>query len=224
MYLSKISLIPEKLNHKQSQILNKADGYGIHQWIWELFSNSQDQKRNFIYRREEGKCFPFFYSVSEIPPKNDLVEWNIQIKEYNPVINHGDRFRFSLRVNPVICHKVDNKSRRDDVVMNLKFQKYKTLPASERPLQSHIEREAGMEWLQRQAKDRGFDFHDEQISVEGYQQHIFYKKQKKINVSTLDFNGILKVTDPTKFKPVLFNGLGHAKAFGCGLMLVRRCK
>ncbi|WP_083803977.1 type I-E CRISPR-associated protein Cas6/Cse3/CasE [Desulfonatronospira thiodismutans] len=34
---------------------------------------------------------------------------------------------------------------------------------------------------------------------------------------------MLEVTEPDSFKETLFNGLGRSRAFGCGLMLVRRC-
>jgi len=40
--------------------------------------------------------------------------------------------------------------------------------------------------------------------------------------STVDFQGILTVTDPELFRKALYEGLGKSKAFGCGLMLVRR--
>lgn len=43
-----------------------------------------------------------------------------------------------------------------------------------------------------------------------------------ISLSTLDFEGELSVTDPGIFLSALFKGIGPAKAFGCGLMLVRR--
>ncbi|MEA2080768.1 MAG: type I-E CRISPR-associated protein Cas6/Cse3/CasE [Pseudomonadota bacterium] len=44
---------------------------------------------------------------------------------------------------------------------------------------------------------------------------------KEINFSTLDYSGLLTVTDPELFKAALFQGIGPAKAFGCGLLLVR---
>ena len=34
--------------------------------------------------------------------------------------------------------------------------------------------------------------------------------------------GKLKIVDPDRFKQALLQGIGSAKAFGCGLMLVRR--
>ena len=45
---------------------------------------------------------------------------------------------------------------------------------------------------------------------------------KGIRYSTVDFQGLLQITDPQRFKAMLFKGLGPSKAFGCGLMLVRR--
>ncbi|MBU4427334.1 MAG: type I-E CRISPR-associated protein Cas6/Cse3/CasE, partial [Proteobacteria bacterium] len=39
---------------------------------------------------------------------------------------------------------------------------------------------------------------------------------------TLDFEGKLKIVDADRFKKSLFNGIGSAKAFGCGMMMVKR--
>ncbi|MBE9580954.1 MAG: type I-E CRISPR-associated protein Cas6/Cse3/CasE [Proteobacteria bacterium] len=47
-------------------------------------------------------------------------------------------------------------------------------------------------------------------------------KEKKSGFSSVDFLGDLEITDVKKFTKALFGGLGRAKAFGCGLMLVRR--
>jgi CRISPR system Cascade subunit CasE len=38
----------------------------------------------------------------------------------------------------------------------------------------------------------------------------------------VDFEGTIEITDPGIFVEALFTGIGPAKAFGCGLMLVRR--
>jgi CRISPR system Cascade subunit CasE len=48
------------------------------------------------------------------------------------------------------------------------------------------------------------------------------KRDHLIRFSAVDFSGELLVTDPKLFQQALFDGLGHAKAFGCGLLLVRR--
>ena len=38
----------------------------------------------------------------------------------------------------------------------------------------------------------------------------------------LDFEGRLKIVDTDRLQKALFEGIDSAKAFGCGLMLVRR--
>ena len=43
-----------------------------------------------------------------------------------------------------------------------------------------------------------------------------------MNWSALDFSGELTVIDPAAFIVALSKGIGPAKAFGCGLLLVRR--
>jgi CRISPR system Cascade subunit CasE len=42
-----------------------------------------------------------------------------------------------------------------------------------------------------------------------------------VRLSTLDFDGLLTVADPGRFGELLFSGLGPAKGFGCGLMLIK---
>jgi CRISPR system Cascade subunit CasE len=48
------------------------------------------------------------------------------------------------------------------------------------------------------------------------------KKGEKSGFSSVDFAGELEITDPEKFRQTLFNGLGRAKAFGCGMLMVRK--
>ena len=43
----------------------------------------------------------------------------------------------------------------------------------------------------------------------------------KLQFTTVDFGGQLTVTDGRAFATALVGGIGHAKAFGCGLLLVR---
>jgi CRISPR system Cascade subunit CasE len=82
-------------------------------------------------------------------------------------------------------------------------------------------RAAGLKWLEERAER--FGFHVEGLNIDGYRQHKLYKRRSKtpITFSTLDFDGILTVTDSGLLTQTLFNGLGPAKGFGCGLLLVK---
>ncbi|MBE0596082.1 MAG: type I-E CRISPR-associated protein Cas6/Cse3/CasE [Desulfuromonadales bacterium] len=83
-------------------------------------------------------------------------------------------------------------------------------------------------WLTEKGTRNGFALvRDEQkdrlkFQAEGYQWHALPKKGKTAGFSSVDFEGELEVVDPDQLSEALFCGLGSAKGFGCGLMLVRR--
>ena len=60
------------------------------------------------------------------------------------------------------------------------------------------------------------------LQAEGYQWHTLPNKGKEAGFSSIDFEGVIEVTDLVLFAKVLFDGIGPAKGFGCGLMMVRR--
>ena len=45
--------------------------------------------------------------------------------------------------------------------------------------------------------------------------------RKPITFSEIDYEGVLTVADPAKLTAALFTGVGKARSYGCGLMLVR---
>jgi CRISPR system Cascade subunit CasE len=80
-------------------------------------------------------------------------------------------------------------------------------------------------WLNQQAGKHGFAVNRKEVFVENHQFHDVEKKDDPSarHFTSFDIQGQLQVMQPDIFiKNVLFSGLGRAKAFGCGLMLVRR--
>lgn len=51
---------------------------------------------------------------------------------------------------------------------------------------------------------------------------MYGKNGDRITFSIMDFSGVLEICDPEKFLRKLLIGFGKEKAFGCGLMLIRR--
>ncbi len=39
-----------------------------------------------------------------------------------------------------------------------------------------------------------------------------------VTLTTVTYDGILQITDADAFRRALTNGIGHAKAYGCGLL------
>jgi CRISPR system Cascade subunit CasE len=117
---------------------------------------------------------------------------------------------------------------RHDVVMQEKTRllqerglaRWADWTANDRPALPDLIQRTGTAWLQARCQRLGFNLHDEAaLRVEGYEQH--RGKGGALRVSTLDFSGRLRVVNPAAMQQALFSGIGHAKAFGCGLLLVR---
>jgi CRISPR system Cascade subunit CasE len=92
----------------------------------------------------------------------------------------------------------------------------------DRPGPSQIHHEAAQEWLDKKGAQNGFKM--DHFFVENHQYHKVNKPGDK-NIrqfNSLDFHGQLIVTDTQKFLPFLFQGVGRSKAYGCGLLLIRR--
>jgi len=68
----------------------------------------------------------------------------------------------------------------------------------------------------------GFELCEGTIIGEAYRQwRIGGKGGNRISFSSIDCSGRLVVTDTDQFESALMSGIGPAKAFGCGLLLIR---
>lgn len=221
MYLSRISLRDDAQCSPDFWQLNQKP-YALHQSLWELFSDHADRKRDFLYRVEQRQSQPLIYTVSVREPyrKHDL--WYAESKDYKPKISEGMHLAFMLRANPIRTKRDDeNKQHRHDVVMEAKTR---LRERGESKSLSVLIQEEGSNWLSSRAERCGFKINQDRVRVDGYQQHRFFKGKgnKEVILSTLEFNGQLAVIDAELFLETLYKGIGPAKGFGCGLMLVRR--
>ena len=314
MYFSRVRIRPEifKSTHLSKVLSDSA--YNIHRLLWDLFSG--EKQRKFLYREEIAReqlgtqagirGEPIYYVVSSNRPFSENPFFQVEVKEYQPKLQKGDRLSFELRANPVVTGKIDrenperylkersrrqvaNKNKltkkrvRHDVVMDAqrtfltslcaelnlqsrlssdpKKQEYKKvlltnggLALDERltallkddfryserlrqSMQLHSKLEWSIKaivddalekWMIRQGERHGFslakdDNNQYKLQNSAYRWHsIKADKGIKSGFSSVDFLGDLEITDVAKFTKALFGGVGRAKAFGCGLMLVRR--
>lgn len=211
--------------------LSGTDGYQIHKLIWKIFSDGPARKRDFLYRYESARGWPTFYTVSERKPVDPNNVWDIRTKRYEPRILKGAKLSFMVRVNPVRSKRDDHGCQhRHDVIMEAKKRiGFKELPQDKRPHVATLVHESGMSWLKAREGEYGFCVKDDKenpsVRADGYYQHKLYKGKGAFPIafSTLDFTGVLTVADKDVFvEKCLFGGIGPAKGFGCGLMLVKR--
>jgi len=211
MYFSR-AVINTSAGHSMLSRLIR-DGYALHKLVWQLFPETQ--KRDFLYRRVEEASVPTVYVLSQhIPVAADSL-WLLETKEYRPKFKVGSQFMFSLRANPVVSRKSEKGGRgiRHDVVMDAKRHNSDTDSRE-------LEQTAGRAWLEPRSERNGFKI--DTLSVDGYRQHRLRKSSKaEVKFSTLDFSGVLQITDCDNFYKVLQLGLGSAKGFGCGMMMIK---
>lgn len=177
--------------------------------------------RDFLYRIDGTGSGVLLYVVSEREPEREHDHWRLESKPYDPKLEAGDRLAFKVRVNPTIRSKTDGK--RHDIVMH---ERKTALAAGKHradlPAWAETAQEVVPQWLAKRGAKAGFRL--ESALVESYDRLRFRKARssRRVTLGTADTSGTLVVTDPARLRQTLFHGLGAAKGFGCGLMLVRR--
>jgi CRISPR system Cascade subunit CasE len=174
-----------------------------HRLIWSMFPREL-QDRPFLYRDTGDGQFVVLSSIE--PTGSGLFE--IESRPFAPALEIGDRLQFSLRANPVVTKGRD----RHDVIMHA----IHGIAARERYLhRDEAVQTAGSAWLRRQGELAGFEVID--VTIDGYRQ-----ERGRPVYAQAEFTGVLEVTDPAAFVQRLAVGFGRARAFGLGLMLVKR--
>lgn len=246
MFLSRVEVSPTAVE-RESFWREVSRPYGAHKTLWALFGRSADQKRDFLFRAEEARGAPSFLVLSaQRPEVAGDSPWRVDSKPFDPVLRAGQRLGFRLRASPVVRRgeavegKANRRVHRHDVVMDL--AKRLEARGEHVPDAATLTRDAGLDWLTKQAGRAGFRLvrADKEtigddglleeageaqaaVRVEGYRQHrISRRGESPIRFSTLDFEGVLEVTEPVAFLTNVAAGFGPQKAFGCGLMLLRR--
>jgi CRISPR-associated protein Cas6/Cse3/CasE subtype I-E len=126
------------------------------------------------------------------------------------LFKQGQLLRFRLTANPTKVLTEQNEEKRKIRVPLIK-------PAQQE------------DWLKR--KLDGFAV-IETVMPRNEAPLYFNQKCRGGKIVPVNFEGILRVVNPEKFKEQIYEeynekgeyiaGIGHAKAFGCGLMLVRK--
>ena len=240
MYLSRITLHTGQLSPAQLLHLVDRGEYVMHQWLWDLFPGGKE--RQFLYRREElqGAFRPirtylrgnvvydngdfvgtpglgeyvkrFFVLSQERPAESDT--FTIVCRSFAPELRTGQQLCFNLRANPTIC----KAGKRHDLLMEAKRQVRGQAEGSDVWLH---QQQAALDWLAAQGERSGFTLLD--TSVDAYRQQQLRRENSRqlIQFSSVDYTGMLTVTDPGLFLQRLSQGYGKSRAFGCGLMLIK---
>lgn len=218
MFLSRIR--PASGAEQLRRLAQLAGGgqYRIHKALWNLFETDPDASRDFLYRQEGHTDELAFLVLSRRQPGNDDGLWQVETKAYAPRLKTGQNLQFLIRINPVVKRRDGaGRQQRHDLVMDLK----KNEPDSADTQAERVQL-AARQWLTNRQSQYGFELIEETVMGEAYRQWRFGGKGgNRISFSSIDCSGQLTVADTARFKSALMNGVGPAKAFGCGLLLIR---
>lgn len=91
----------------------------------------------------------------------------------------------------------------------------------------HVTADQQLQWLLDRCGSHGFEIPTNSLDQPDVVVHSRDSKQfrrgdqfKRLNTAT--FDGHLRVTDPEKLRIALTHGLGHGKAYGCGLITLAK--
>ncbi|MGR3718519.1 MAG: type I-E CRISPR-associated protein Cas6/Cse3/CasE [Paracoccus sp. (in: a-proteobacteria)] len=199
-----------------------------HRLIWSLFAGDRGAERDFLWRSEgQGR----FLILSPRPPAADgagLFD-PPEVKPFAPDLRVGDRLAFVLRVNATRTRRTggreQGRGQRVDVVMDALHG----LPSGKGSDARRLARmdaaaSAGRDWLARQGARAGFDLLDfaaADYSVVPLPDHRGARRGQP-QFGIIEMAGRLRIARPEDFVAQMAQGFGQAKAFGCGLMLIRR--
>ena len=205
-----------------------------HRLIWTLFPNPY-ARRDFLWRADgRGK----FMILSAGEPQDSRLFEPLETKAFAPVLAEGDRLAFTLRANATRdrrsgpqddgapgTRRRPRKDRRVDIVMHSMqeqgLERGSTGPNSRAARRMDLAASAARMWLASQGERRGFSV--EELMVEDYRVVKLKRRGgREATFGVLDLQGLLTVRNPEVFTDALVTGFGRAKAYGCGLMLIRR--
>lgn len=218
MFFSRMTLAPDAERERRSPFWQiAADRYRLHQEIWRLVGGGPDAERDFIYRAEALDRRPTLYALAPRPARDPDGLWITESKPWRPQLAPGDTLAFRLRANAT----VRIGSKRHDVIMHARqtLQNQGT-PREEWPSREALEQREGRAWLARRAEAMGIDLLD--VVVEGHHLVDMPRRGRSIRIATLEYRGLLAVRDLDRFTRALTEGVGPSRAFGCGMLLIRR--
>jgi CRISPR system Cascade subunit CasE len=223
MYLHKVTIDREALIRDRKIY---ADIYSLHQNIWALVSRNRKQKRDFLYRVEYD-AYQNIKHIYLLAPNQISSQNNIRIAvspKYQPQLEMGEFLYFKLRANPIIKRKENGKAKEYGIIMDAKHQFNKNGQNYQEQFSlNELIHDVGIKWLVRKGEQHGFSVKQVEVKIDNDCEYTVKPPGKQaFTLRTLDFEGRLKIVNAGRLKKALFEGIGSAKAFGCGLMLVRR--
>lgn len=223
-----------EINAETARAAGTSDTYEWHKRVWECYPEVPDQKRaeiGFLTRIDllEG-AFRLWILSKQKPARP---QWcppeSFALKEVAPSFLAHRYYAFDLRANPVKTLVQRGPNGETLFRSNGKRRHGKRVPL--------VKPEELRAWLIRKAEvrcrdgDTGLDvpggfriIEERPLEISPMAENHFFKKGHSAYHGGVQFRGILEVTDTARFIESYQTGIGSAKGFGFGLLLVAPVK
>lgn len=215
MYLSRVEV--DYTNRQKTKDLTHLGAF--HNWVEQSFPDEIEAgvRERHLWRLDTIANRQFLLVLSNKEPDGDqlsryAVNNSFLSKEYEQVldnIHQGQTLRFRLTANPT--HAVNEGSGK----------RGKVYP--------HVTVEQQRNWLLNRAAKLGFSIpsaltDDDEMKpafdVVSRDYPVLHHGRRKMRLSRVSFEGLLKIEDLELFKQTLITGVGREKAYGMGLLTV----
>lgn len=183
--------------------LRLADSYAWHQQLWRAFPGNDSEPRSFLFRVDDKhSAFRVLMLSGLEPSEQSWGAWEVRVVS-DSFLAHS-RYIFQVRANPTVKRAVfDNRGA-------FKKNGRRTGIFNAEELRS---------WIDRKARQSGFDLIE--CTAGPAINSFFVKDGRRGKHVAVDFQGVLTVNDYSAFQKAFRNGIGPAKAFGFGLLMLR---
>lgn len=194
-----------------------------HHLVWSLFGDRQG-KRCFLYRMTGPTVASPVLIASDEMPKDRHDLWVIDPKPLRilETLAAGDRIQWSLRVNATVKSRVGTGKDRSSSHCIVDRAKREGSPGTSAQLASKVV----PPWLEGKLAAAGLEAPASAMVVQGYDKRRFGRspdaRGSTIVLAMTDVVGTGVVRDVGALHAAMLEGVGGGRAYGCGLLLVRR--
>ncbi len=209
-----------------------TEEYLIHQAVADLFGERPPGDRGYLYRvmeRQRTERKILVLSPDEPLPLERIAfrPWlgvtALQSKPFNPALRAGQALDFQVRVNATRVVTSEDEKDGSGEPRKRRFDVYDAARHRNTPL-SHNPADVYREWLSRQlsgaakVRDVGLVERGEAKPSRGMDRTDV--RTRRIQFVYAELIGTLLVEDPRSLLRIVVAGVGRARAFGCGLLLL----
>ncbi len=207
------------------------DSYAWHRKLWECFPNEPDRERDFLTRIDplEG-AFRLWILANRKPERPQWCSSDgFDFREIAPSFLSHRHYDFDLKVNPVKTIVQRGPNGESLYKSNGKRKSGKRIPL--------VKPDELRAWLVRKGevrcrdKDTGVDVpggfrvvEERPLEITPMVESHFRKKGQSGYHGGVQFRGTLEVTDRNRFIETYQSGIGSAKGFGFGMLLLAPVK